>query len=663
MSFSLKLFGGVALEGEHGLLSGPAVQRHRLALLVQLATARTRTMSRDKLIGVLWPEREPESARRLLNQAVHALRQALGSEAIISSGDELQLDRVVVRCDVVAFEEALAAGEPARAVAHYTGPFLDGFFLDDAPEFERWGERERDRLAGRYARALEELADTADRANDLPAALEWWRARAAHDPFDSRVALHCINALERVGNRAGALQHAVQHQRLLRQELAVEPPREVQAAINRLRSEQPTTQPVPSGAEAPPLAPEPDLPARMSGVSVSTPTRQPRRRALQYGIAIVLLLALAGGAVRISARSRTASPTSSTAVDEIARAVARELQRRESGDTQRSVPRQRTRSLAAYELYLRGEDPTLIRSDSGARRGLEYFRQAVALDPNYAAAWVGIARFTVRAAPPNPAARARAFAESEAAAARALALDDSLADAHALMGVLRARALDYAGAEPHFRRALELEPGRARPREWFVAFLLLTGRPREALAEAERMIQIDPLSATAVAELARALAANGRCDEALERLESIRHVKPPPLRVAAIAAQCHARQGHFGEAIGSLRPQAERDSGVTLALLGYMIGRAGRHDEARAIQARLLERWRRDSLEPVMLAYVPAGLGDRNEAFKWLDRAFEDGSLRFAPGVWVDFADPPFDVLEGDPRLAGLRERMGLQKR
>ncbi len=677
MSFSLKLLGGIALEGKSGPLAGPAVQRHRLALLALLATARPRAVSRDKLMAWLWPERESEPARRLLNQAVHALRQALGAEAILSTGDELQLNAGVVQCDVVAFEEALASGEPERAVALYTGPFLDGFFLSDAPEFERWVDRERDRLAAAYAKALEGLAEAAERAGESGAAVAWWRARAAHDPYDSRIALRLMQAMERAGNRAGALQHAMMHQQLLREELEIEPVPEVHALVERLRREpappavarkEAAQHPaVPPAAEvtagpAPQDPPPGVLQASPQGVLEALPRR---RHTLRYGAAVILTAAAIGSAIRLAARSgETGAVTSPKVVDEIAQAVARELDRRARGDTAGRQPQHRTRSIPAYEFYLRGNDPTLIRSDSGARRGLEYFQRAVALDSTYAAAWVGLARLTYRTAGNDPAAITQARINSEAAVRKALALDDSLAEAHALLGVLRAMAYDYATAERHFRRALVLEPTRTRAREFFVGFLLMTGRRAEALAEAERAVELDPLSPTATAELARALAANHRCDEALARLETIQALDPPPLRVSGIAGWCYSQQGRWAEAIALLRPQAEHGDYGTLALLGYMYGRAGDRGEALSIQARLLDRWRSGVLGAMDLAYVPAALGDRDQAFAWLDRAHEDGSLRFfAPGMRVAPSEPPFDVLEQDPRLGRLRERMGLQKR
>ncbi|HKT60310.1 MAG TPA: BTAD domain-containing putative transcriptional regulator, partial [Gemmatimonadales bacterium] len=278
MSFSLKLLGGLTLADERGPLTGPAVQRHRLALLAVLATARPGSASRDKLMAWLWPERDTEPARRLLNQAVHALRQALGADAILSVGEDLQLDPRVVRCDVVAFEEALAAGAPDRAAALYAGPFLDGFHLDDAPEFERWVDLERDRLAAARAKALEALAGSAERAGDLGSAVEWWRARAVHDPYDSRVAFRLVQALEQMGNRAGALQHAAAHRQLLREELEIEPPAELRALVERLRLERggaPVTAAEPKDAKAP------SEPAEPSGVTARPAAAAPDRPVIQ----------------------------------------------------------------------------------------------------------------------------------------------------------------------------------------------------------------------------------------------------------------------------------------------------------------------------------------------------------------------------------------------
>jgi serine/threonine-protein kinase len=204
-------------------------------MLALLAVSPGYSLSRDKLMAYLWPERDAEHARLLLNQSVRTIRKALGTQVLRTAGDELRLDVGVVNCDVVAFEGALAARDPERAISLYRGPFLDGFGLSDAPEFERWEDRERDRLAGGYVRALEALAEAAEARQDFLSAAEWWRARAAHDPYDSRVALRLMQALEASGNRAGALQLASVHHRLLQEDFGVEPPPELQALADRLR--------------------------------------------------------------------------------------------------------------------------------------------------------------------------------------------------------------------------------------------------------------------------------------------------------------------------------------------------------------------------------------------------------------------------------------------
>jgi DNA-binding SARP family transcriptional activator/dienelactone hydrolase len=213
------------------------VQRHRIALLALLSLGPGHGLSRERLLGYLWPESEPERARQLLNQAVYQLRRGLGEDAIESTGDELRLNAKRVGSDVVEFEAAIAGRRHSQAVALYRGPLLDGFYLSEAVEFERWLEGERSRLAGEFAKELESLAEEADEKQDFPASAEWWTKRAAHDPFDSRVALLVMQALEKAGNRAGALQHGAAHARLLQEEFGIAPPPDVIAFAERLRLE------------------------------------------------------------------------------------------------------------------------------------------------------------------------------------------------------------------------------------------------------------------------------------------------------------------------------------------------------------------------------------------------------------------------------------------
>ncbi len=257
--FSLKLLGPPSIQGPSGTpLGGHAAQRHRIALLALLARSPERGVSRDKLLAFLWPESDPDRARNLLNVSVYVLRKALGEDALLSGADHLRLNPEAIRADVAEFEAALQEGERERATASYEGPFLDGFFLGNAPEFERWVELERDRLAGSFAKALEAIAEAAEARGDPAMAVGWWKQRAAHDPYDSRVARRLIQMLDAAGNPAAALQHASVHERLLQDEFGVGPDPETRAVVEAVRQRSDSDEPRPD--EPPPEEPRPEEP-------------------------------------------------------------------------------------------------------------------------------------------------------------------------------------------------------------------------------------------------------------------------------------------------------------------------------------------------------------------------------------------------------------------
>jgi DNA-binding SARP family transcriptional activator len=270
--FSLRLFGGAVLAANDGAIAGRAVQRRRLALLALLAAAPNCTRSRDKLVGLLWPDADMEQARHLLSDSLYILHRALGKDALATVGGDVVLDTRIVSVDVAEFRAALAAGDDELAVGLYRGPFLDGVFLRDAPEFERWMEAERSELARDYAAALERLAITAQRTGDFRKAVCWWRRRAAHDPYESHVAVALMNALAAAGDCAGAIQHGQLHATLVREELGLEPDAQVRALADRLRSE------AAAGPAAPALVPNLRKTITPSPEPFAeTPLMQPRR--------------------------------------------------------------------------------------------------------------------------------------------------------------------------------------------------------------------------------------------------------------------------------------------------------------------------------------------------------------------------------------------------
>jgi DNA-binding SARP family transcriptional activator/TolB-like protein len=233
--YTFQMFGGVRLADESGPLNGAATQRRRLAVLALLACAPAGSVSRDKLIGYLWPDLDTDSGRSRLADALHGLRKAMGRSTVISSGEDVCLNPARISTDVAAFAAARAAGNHARAAALYRGPFLDGFYVTGAPEFERWIEVERQSLAGDYARVLQSLALESEAAGDPRAAAEWLQRLAAHDPYSSRVSLHLMRTLAAGGDAGAALLHARSHADRLRQDLGVDTSPEITQYVRELQ--------------------------------------------------------------------------------------------------------------------------------------------------------------------------------------------------------------------------------------------------------------------------------------------------------------------------------------------------------------------------------------------------------------------------------------------
>lgn len=231
----IRLLGGAALEGPQGPVTGRVNQRARLALLAVLAMARTRPVSRDRLMALIWPDSDAEHARRLLRDSLYRLREALGEHAVPSTGDDLRLDPQFVRCDVWEFEDASSSGDHAKADRRYAGPLLDGFYLTGTPEFEQWVDGERRRLADLHGASLERLAAECAKDGRWTDTAQLWRRLVALDPYNARLTVNLMQALEAAGDRAGALRQATTHAGLLRAEFDTGPDADVQALADRLR--------------------------------------------------------------------------------------------------------------------------------------------------------------------------------------------------------------------------------------------------------------------------------------------------------------------------------------------------------------------------------------------------------------------------------------------
>lgn len=250
----LRTFGGLSLEAEPGDVAVPSIGPRRLALLALVAAAGARGITREKILGIMWAETDEEQARHTLSQTLYLLRRATGRDWIAGTS-QLRL-AASIRSDVGDFQEALTAENLARAAEHYTGPFLEGFYLAGAPEFEQWVEEMRARLRSAALRALETLARRASEPGASAEAIHWWRRLGEIDPFSATYATGTIRALVASGDQAGALRFARNYESRLQRELETEPDPAIVELIASLRSR--TKEPVATPwLLAPPVAAAP----------------------------------------------------------------------------------------------------------------------------------------------------------------------------------------------------------------------------------------------------------------------------------------------------------------------------------------------------------------------------------------------------------------------
>jgi DNA-binding SARP family transcriptional activator len=232
----LRTFGGLSLSRGEENLTGAVTQRRRLAILALLAVAHDGGMSRDKLQAFLWPEADAGRARHVLNQLLYAQRRQAGTADLFLGQKTLRLNPAVIVSDIPPFEAALAKGDLEDAVVRYAGPFLDGFYLRDAAEFERWVEDQRARFRRGYQESLAALGQRAAARGQHAAAAGWWRRALEDDPYNALAALALVEALAAAGDRTGAIREGQRHDQRIRAELGVGSDPRLAALLTRLSS-------------------------------------------------------------------------------------------------------------------------------------------------------------------------------------------------------------------------------------------------------------------------------------------------------------------------------------------------------------------------------------------------------------------------------------------
>jgi DNA-binding SARP family transcriptional activator/Tol biopolymer transport system component len=291
---TLELLGTLSLRDESRPVPVGAQQKRPLGLLAILGLGGKPGLSRDRIEAYLWPESSGTRAQHALDQTVYAIRHALGSDVILSTGRELRLNPEQVRVDVWEFEQAIRAGQWTAAVGDYKGALLDGFNFADSHELESWIDSNRTRLRLEYQKAIEVLANSAAEAGDHSQSVTWWRKLANSDPLSAGATKQLMLALAAAGDRAGAVKHARLYQELVRQELEMEPDAEIADLAATLSRQAITEAAAPRHRSAAPVNPW-----VTPSVGTSTPQGKEysrRERTVLYAV-IGLAILISAGAI------------------------------------------------------------------------------------------------------------------------------------------------------------------------------------------------------------------------------------------------------------------------------------------------------------------------------------------------------------------------------
>jgi TolB-like protein/DNA-binding winged helix-turn-helix (wHTH) protein/Tfp pilus assembly protein PilF len=311
----------------------------------------------------------------------------------------------------------------------------------------------------------------------------------------------------------------------------------------------------------------------------------------------------------------------------------------------------------AYDLYLRGQFCWNRRTVEGFDQAIDYFQRALEKDPTYARAYVGLADSYALVGGYSGRPQPEFMRKAREAARRALELDPDSAEAHtALALVVQNYDWDWQTAEREFRRAIELNPNYATAHHWYAEHLMWRGRFDEALQESERARRLDPLSLIIAADRGAILYYARRYDAAVQQFLAVRELEPNFPRTGLLLF-AYEQQGRYADAISELEERIHtEDSPYNLSSLVYDYGRTGQREKAQRALDTLLARSRRQEIDAVAVAWAYVGVGDNDQAFAWLEKAYAQHSNTLT-GLKVE---PRFDPLRDDPRFKDLLRRVGL---
>ncbi|HEX8144440.1 MAG TPA: winged helix-turn-helix domain-containing protein [Pyrinomonadaceae bacterium] len=342
-----------------------------------------------------------------------------------------------------------------------------------------------------------------------------------------------------------------------------------------------------------------------------------------------------------------------TVQDSISAQVAEALRLKLTGEEQRLLAKRDTYNVEAYQSYLRGRHFLSKRNEEALRRGIAYFTEAIEKEPDYAPAYAGLADaysllgfYEFGTLAPE-----ESYRRAKAAAMRAIELDETLAEAHASLALAKVDVdHDAAGSEREYRRAIELNPNYATAHHWYSDFLAAMDRPDEAMTEIKRALELDPLSLVINVTLGERLFYARRYDEALAQLHKTLELDESFGLTHYLLGLTLEQKGKYEESIAALNRARELSgqSPIITAALGHTLAVSGKRNEAQKLLVELKELSRHRKVSPYDIATIYTGLGERAQAFEWLQKLYKTQTRHLLN------SDPRMDSLRPDPRFQKL---------
>lgn len=345
--------------------------------------------------------------------------------------------------------------------------------------------------------------------------------------------------------------------------------------------------------------------------------------------------------------------------DQIAHELTEQLRVKLSGEDQKRISKRETDDVEAYRLYITGRFFWNKRTSEGIRKAIDCFNQAIALDPNYALAYAGLADSYLLQTFYGGAGLNESYEHAKRAAQRATALDDALTEAHTALGnVYFWYDWNWDEAQKEFARAIALNRNNAMAHYAYSHYLLTMGRFDEALVEAKDARELDPLSLLINSHLARVFYYAGQYDQAIEQCQKTIEIDASFPLVYAIRGSAQLQRGKYEDALKDHLKAADlaRDEMFSAPDMGYIYGRMGKADKATEIIAKLDAKSRSDYIDPYDLAVIYTGLGKNGEAIAWLDKAYRQKS----PGIVSMKIDPMLNGLREEAKFKDLLKELGL---